>query len=80
MTVDAQDVLRMTEIAVKTLKTIQALTQVVPDKAQDALLTINAIIRTLQDGLDGKTTPDIVEAELNALTSSVDDQFDHNSP
>ena len=39
MPVSTHDVLRATEIAIDTLKTIQALTRVGPDRAQDALLT-----------------------------------------
>jgi hypothetical protein len=80
---DAQDVLKATEIALGALKMIQTLTQVGPDKAQDALQTINAIIETLHEGLDGKTTPDVVEAELRALMGSditVADKFDHGDP
>jgi hypothetical protein len=64
---DPEDFLRARDIAIGALRTIQALTQVGPDKAQDALQVIGAIIQTLYDGLNGKTTPDIVEAELKAL-------------
>jgi hypothetical protein len=81
----AQDALKATEIAIGTLRTIQALTRVGPDKAQDALLTINAIVDVLQEGLDGRTSPEVVEAELQALvgdldletaTRDIDDKFD----
>ena len=76
------DSLKAVEIALGTLKTIRALTRVGPDKAQDALQTIHAIIVTLQDGLAGKTTPDIVEAELRALVNVVDiaDKVDSDDP
>jgi hypothetical protein len=67
-----EDFLRARDIAIGTLRTIQALTQVGPDKAQDALQTINAVIDTLHDGLDGKTPLDIVEAELKALVSLIE--------
>ena len=82
-----EDGRRARDIAIATLKIIQALTRVGPDKAQDALLTINAIVETLYEGLDGRTTLDIVEAELKALVSpvendafSVADQFDNSDP
>ena len=77
---DPEDFLRARDIAIGALRTIQALTRVDPDKAQDALQTINAIIATLHDGLDGKTTPEVVEAELKALVNIIEndihDKFD----
>jgi hypothetical protein len=74
------DSLKAVEIALGALKTIRALTRVGPDKAQDALQTINAIIETVQEGLDGKTTPDVVEAELKALAgdTTIADKFDNS--
>jgi hypothetical protein len=79
-TMSANDVLRATEIAIDALKMIQALTRVGPDKALDALQTISAIIATVQEGLDGKTTPDVVEAELKALAgdTTIADKFDNS--
>jgi hypothetical protein len=84
--INPRDILKATEIALGALKTIQALTRVGPDKAQDALQTIAAIIVTVQDGLDGSTTPDVVEAELKALMNvenddtAVADKFDNGDP
>lgn len=74
------DIERAREIAIGSLRIIQALTRVGPDKAQDALQTIAAIIVTVQDGLDGSSSPEIVEAELQALVNftedAVHDKFD----
>ena len=71
MSLEAQNAQKATEIAIGALKTIRDLTRVSGDKAQDALQTIGAIIESLLDGLSGKTTPDVVEAELRALVSAM---------
>jgi len=67
---ETKDVFRIAEVATDALKTLRALaTRVEPDKAQDALQLIAAIVEALQEGFEGKTTPDVVEAELKALTA-----------
>lgn len=76
----AKDALKMREIAVNALESIQDLTTVGVDRAPDALQTIGLIVGSLLEGFAGKTTPDIVEAELRALASrpqSLDEKFDH---
>jgi len=66
------DRIRAIEIAVDTLPAIQALTRVSPDKAQDALQTICSIIETLQEGIDGRTSPEVVQAEIAAFIGDFD--------
>lgn len=75
-----EDKLRATEIAIEALQTIQKLTCIGPDRTQDALLTIRAIVVTVCEGLDGKTSPEVVAAELAALVSDFDLNMDavHN--
>jgi hypothetical protein len=80
----AKDALKMSEIAISALESIQDLTTVGVDKAPDALQTIGAIVGSLLEGFAGKTTPDVVEAELHALVSRatsaetrIDEKFDH---
>lgn len=77
------DRIRAVEIVVDTLPAIQNLTRVGPDNAHDALLMIHAIVETLQEGLDGKTSPEVVQAEIAAIlsdqtaaTSDIQDKFD----
>ena len=71
MSFDEASARKATEIAIGALPAIRDLTRVSGDKAQDALQTIAAIIESLLDGLSGKTAPDVVEAELQALVSAV---------
>jgi hypothetical protein len=69
VTLDATDVSQMFMATNDALKMLRALTAVEPDKTQDALQLIATIVDSLQEGFDGKTTPEIVEAELKALTT-----------
>lgn len=68
MTLDAADVSQMVAATNGALKMLRALATVDLDKTQDALQLIALIVESLQEGFDGKTSPEIVEAELKALT------------
>lgn len=63
----AKDVFRMASIMIDGLEVIQGLTKIGGTRAAEALQAIDKIVLALHDGLDGKTTPDIVESEVKAL-------------
>ena len=49
------------------LDTIRAFARQDTDHPQDVLQTVEIMLASLQDGLTGKTTPDVLAAELAAL-------------
>lgn len=56
------------------LTIIHGLTRVTGPKMDAALLAIGLVVSALRDGLSGKTTPEIVQADLDALIKSVSDK------
>lgn len=66
-----KDALKMAELAIDGLELIQGLTRIGGDKAAAALRAIDKVVSTLHDGMDGKTTPDIVAHELDALRADL---------
>lgn len=69
------------------LDTIRAFARMDTDRPHDVLQTVEVMLASLQDGLSGKTTPDVLAAELAALVDvhgrevskqpkPIDDRFD----
>jgi len=69
------------------LETIRAFARTDTDRPADVLQTVEVMLASLQDALAGKTTPDVLTAELAALVDvhgrevskqpkSVDERFD----
>lgn len=68
-----KDALKMADVAIDALSMIRGLTKVGGDKTASALAAVGAIVDTLQDGLAGKTSPEIIAAELDALIRRIAD-------
>lgn len=66
-----KDALRMAGMTIDALSLIQHYSRIGGDSAAGALATIDAIVTTLRDGLDGKTTPDEVAIDLQALYTGI---------
>ncbi|MDB4955845.1 MAG: hypothetical protein JWO36_3414 [Myxococcales bacterium] len=49
------------------LDTIRTFARTDPDRSQDVLQTVEVMLASLQDALTGKTSPDMLAAELAAL-------------
>lgn len=62
-----KEALRMAGLAIDALELIQGYTKLGGSKAAVALKTIDAIVTTVRDGLDGKATPDEVAHDLQVL-------------
>lgn len=71
MSSHTKEALKMAAIAIDGLEMIQGLTRFGGPGATAALATISNIVGTLQHGLDGKTTPDAVASELDALRAQL---------
>ena len=67
----AKDALKMAGLAVGQLGLIQALTTIGGGGAGLALSAIGKIVEALQGGFDGKTTPEMVEADLAKLLGQI---------
>lgn len=63
----AKSALQMLDAGLQGLEAIQSITKIGGDKAAAALATIDAIVRSVLDGWNGKATPDDVLAELEVL-------------
>jgi len=83
----ARDALKMGEALIEGLATIQKLTQIGGDRTGEALTAISLVIETLEEGFSGKTSPDVVMAQLKAhqdalaagdaaAQKAIHDQFD----
>jgi len=78
---NAKDVLKVTGTVVDSLDVIQGFTGVGGPGADAALAAIGKIVGMLQEGLAGKTSPEIVAADLrewrahlDVLTNAIDDK------
>ena len=63
----AKSALQMLSVGLHALNAIQEAAKIGGDKAAAALATIDAIVRSVLDGWNGKATPDEVLAELEVL-------------
>jgi hypothetical protein len=63
----AKDALKMLEVVLHGLETIQTLTKIGGDKAHQALDTIGAVIDGLIDGFNGKADAKTVEEAIKSL-------------
>lgn len=68
-----KDGLRMAALAVDGYEMIEGLMNVSDDKAPVALKAVSTIVKMIRDGVDGKTSPDIVENGLAVLKRSLAD-------
>lgn len=68
---DAKDVLRTTMVVIDALDTLQMVARTYTDRPDDALQTIDVMIESLRDGLAGRTTPDVLAAEVRALLEQI---------
>lgn len=66
-----QDALKMIEAAFHGLEVIHELTNVGGTKAEGVLVAIRGVLTAIHDGFDGKTTPDIVLAEIESFRHSI---------
>lgn len=67
----AKDALKMLGVALDGLETIQKLTNVGGDRAGEALTAISLVVEALQEGFTGKTSPDVVHAQLKAHQDAI---------
>lgn len=65
----AKDILKVTSTVVESLDVIQGFTGVGGSGADAALAAIGKIVGMLKDGLAGKTSPEIVDADLKEWRS-----------
>ena len=83
----AKDALKMLDATVEGLETIQKLTNVGGSRAGEALTAISLVIEVLLEGFAGKTSPDVVRAQLkthldaisagdDAAQKAIHDRFD----
>lgn len=64
---NAKQALAMAGLAIDGLEVIQAMTRLGGDKAQAALQSIDKVIATLKEGMDGKAPQQAVSGEIDAL-------------
>ncbi len=69
----AKEGLKMAAVAIDSLEVIQGLTQVGGPGMAAALQAINKVIAAVREGLDGKTSPEIVEDNIKSLTAALSD-------
>lgn len=66
-----KDALRIAGIAIDALQMIQGLTKVGGDKAAAALEAIDKVVTSVNDGVAGNTSPELVERDLDALRAEL---------
>lgn len=66
-----RDALQTTLVVVDALDTLQQIARTYTNRPEDALQTIDVMIDSLRDGLAGKTSPDVLKAELQALAEQI---------
>lgn len=71
MSTHTKDALKVAGYAIDALQLIQSLTKVGGDKAAKALEAIDKVVATVNDGLDGRTSPEIVARDLDALRAAL---------
>ncbi len=71
--VTTKQALKMAGVAIDGLAVIQGLSKVGGDKAAAALSAIGTVVETLQDGLAGKATPEVVAGDIAALVKRISD-------
>lgn len=71
MSSPTKEALKMAAVAIDGLELIQGMTGVGGDRAAAALRAIDKVVATLRDGIDGKTSPEIVARDLDALRAQL---------
>lgn len=71
MSTTVKDALKMAGLAVDGLELIQGLTGVGGLPAAKALQAIDKVVKTLRDGMEGKTSPEIVARDLDSLRAEL---------
>lgn len=66
-----RDVVKMIDAALRGLEVIQKLTNVGGVKAEGVVAAIRGVTKAISEGFDGKTSPEIVLAELEAFAASI---------
>lgn len=67
----ARDAVKMIDVAVKGMEQLQGLTKIGGLKAEAILMAVDVGLASIADGFAGKTSPEIVEADINAAIESL---------
>lgn len=67
----ARTMLQMGEVAVGALEAIEKLTHLGGPKAEAALVAIRAVLSALDDGFDGKVSPQAALSQIESLQHAI---------